>query len=269
VNCVPEEDSRNKLTIAEKQGKPLLELIGVPASILAILTTAAIYGAGTAFRAGYLYQFGFDSGQIPTDFYDTLYWGYARGTPLVFAWLVYSILGLALAAILYWVGSALRRRLNRSKAVRQFSARFAIPTISPTTPIKLIAVAVLIACFLYPLFLSFIAMGKMYEYGVMKGKQRIADFEADAAGTAAKTETHWIEIHFSSPAPRVERGYRLLCTENLCSIYDPATERKGVRLVSLEGMGEIRVFSERPQVSEVHQAGPHAKEASSLSVTGR
>ena len=256
MNSVSEEDSRNKSMTTEKQEKSLLELIGVPASILAILTTAAVYGAGTALRAGYLYQFGFDSVQIPTDFYDTLYWGYARGTPLIFAWLVYSIPALALVAILYWAGSALRRRLNKSKAVRQLSARFAIPTVSPTTPIKLIAVAVLIACFLYLLFLSFIAMGKMYEYGVRKGKERIADFEADAAATAAKTETHWIEIHFSSPAPRVERGYRLLCTENLCSIYDPAAERKGIRLVSLDGMGEIRVFPKRPQVREVHQAGP-------------
>jgi hypothetical protein len=54
VNCVTEEDSRNELNSAEKQEKSLLELIGVSASILAILATAAVYGAGTALRAGYL-----------------------------------------------------------------------------------------------------------------------------------------------------------------------------------------------------------------------
>lgn len=250
MSSVIEEDRRDKFSTTDKREKSLLELIGIPASILAILATAAVYGAGAAFRAGYLYQFGFDSTQIPTDFHDTLYWGYARGTPLVFAWLVYGIVALALIAILYWAAAAFGSRIRKWRVVRQLSARVALAEGSRSTPIKLIAVAVLVSCFLYLLFLSFLAMGELYEYGVKRGKDRIDDFEANATVAAANTATQWIEISFSSPTPRVERGYRLLCTQDLCSIYDPVPERKGVRLMSLEGMSNIRIFPERPLHSQ-------------------
>lgn len=235
-----------------RQEKSLVELLGISAGVLAVLATAAVYAAGAAYRTGYLYQFGFDSTQIPSDFHDTLYWGYTGGTPLAIAWMICGTVSLLLLALIYRGANALWNRIQKRPAVRQLSKKIsAAANPSAGTHVKLVAVAVLVACTLYLVFLSYVAIGEIYESGVKKGKNRIAAFESDPRAAAAKTYAKWIEISFVSPAPRVERGYRLLCTDQLCSIYDPSSKQKGVRLISLEGMTEIRILEAPPKLDRM------------------
>lgn len=223
------------------QSESLRGWTGILLSVLLICLTAVLFGAGQGFRQGWLYQLGFDLAQVPSDFHDTLFWGFSGGTPLAVAWLGAAVVALPATGLLLWLMDALWKWASRRW---RLLARISTPEKSQQpvrTHVKLILGGFLVLPVLYVLLVTYVAMAEFQKAGTKRGQQLIAALRADAKAASAKYNLQWIEILFNSPTETVVRGYRLLCTEALCSIYDPDPKAPGVRLVSLENLREVRV----------------------------
>ena len=94
---------------------------------------------------------------------------------------------------------------------------------------------------IYLMAVAYFGVAEFQEAGTKKGKELIEALRTNAAAASTKYGTQKIELWLSSPAESVIRGYRLLCTESLCSIYDPDPKVHAIRLVSLTNVREIRV----------------------------
>lgn len=221
--------------------------IGLLTGAVLVCMTAALYAAGRAFREGYLYQLGFDASQIPADFHETLYWGFSGGTPLAAIWLLATLIAFLGFSVLLWIADG---AWSWAKLGSQRLRRIAQSSDSPRhwagTPVKLIAGAFVALPVLYLLVVAYIGLAEMHKLGTRRGKQLVAALETDAAAASAKHGLQWIEISLDSPPfERIERGYRLLCTEHLCSIYDPDLKVRSIRVISLENLRQIRVVGHR------------------------
>jgi hypothetical protein len=114
--------------------------------------------------------------------------------------------------------------------------------------VKLIVGAVLLLPVIYLLAMAYLGMAEFQKAGTKRGKELIEAFRADATTASKKYRIQTIELRFRSPSEPVVRGYRLLCTQSLCSIYDPDPKVRGIRLVSLENLIEIRVVHSAPRI---------------------
>jgi hypothetical protein len=210
-------------------------------------STAALFAAGHAYRLGYFYEIGFDLAQLPEDFNQTSFWGFSGGTPLALLWLVATLLVLLAYALLLWVSRVLWKVMtHRWRRL----GRLTFPGVTPgrriETHVKLILGAFLLLFVTYLLAVAYLGMAELQKAGTKKGRELVQAFRTDAVAASAKYGTQLIELRFGLPGDPAVRGYRLLCTQTLCSIYDPDPKIRAIRLLSLEGVHEIRVI-ERPR----------------------
>ncbi len=231
-----------------KKAESVREWMGLLTGLMLVFLAAAMYGIGRAYREGYLYQLGLNLNQEPEDFYGYLYWGYAGGAPLLLLWLAVAALGLfGLAGISYavrWLGS-------ESKWVQarlDWWDRF--PQVGPpSSHRKYSAYGILVIALGYLVFVTYLVLGQAHDSGVKRGQQVIESLAASHEANAPN-KVRWIELAWSENGSlRVLAGYRLLCTETLCSIYDPAPNGGGLRVVPLDGFTDLRVF-EKPSVRQ-------------------
>jgi len=230
----PATEARSKISTSD--------WLGLGGLLLALLT-GALFAVGQANRTGFFYQLGFDLNQVPGDFYDTIYWGYATGSPTaVVSSLVAFAEFLFFAAVVWfgrWAWKGAARRWPHLRKLSTASSSASAGTPGPHLMfVGLAMIAIGLAGFV---FLTYWTVVGAHQAGKERGTKMIEALAADPTAAVAKYEIQWIEISIDSSPPRVEKGYRLLCTERLCSIYDPTPESRGLRLVSLERMREIRI----------------------------
>ena len=217
--------------------------LGILSGLGLAFLTAALFCVGRANRAGYLYQLGLDLSQIPDDFYVTLYWGYFSGAPDTIIWLAAGAIMLLGTAIIVLCGDfAWTRAVRRWPRLRKLNSLFARPSTVPSgTDVKLFSLAMLTIVILALVVLTYLTTFLAHRAGAENGKRLIAALATNVLAAAAKYDLQWIEISIDLSPQRVVRGYRLICTEQLCSIYDPMPQNRGIRLVSLKEMTEIRI----------------------------
>jgi hypothetical protein len=243
-NATTDQTEDNKIRFAPDEA--LRGWTAILLSLLIVCLTASLFGAGQAYREGYLYQFGFDLAQLPADFHDTLYWGFIGGTPLVVVWLIATLIVLLGGGLFLWIAKALwKRTANRWQSLLRRRSSVASPRQRGGTHVQLILGAFLVLPVLYLLILVRFGVAEFYELGAKQGKLQIAALRADPGAASAKHGRQWIEISFHSPSESFVRGYRLLCTDKLCAIYDPDPKVRDVRLVFLDNVREIRIADER------------------------
>jgi hypothetical protein len=241
----------SELIVATQAGTPATEVkpkistgdwLGLSGLLLALLA-AALFAVGQANRAGFYYQLGFDLNQVPGDFYDTIYWGYATGSPAAILWSVAAVAEFLFFAATLWLGTwAWKRAARRWPHLRKLSTSGSSRRATAAGPhmlfVGLSMTTIGLAGFV---FLTYWMIVGAQKAGKERGTRIVEALAADPTGAVAKYDTQWIEISIDSSPSRVEKGYRLLCTERLCSIYDPTPESRGIRLVSLEGMRDIKI----------------------------
>lgn len=242
MGTASDDDPENEVLKPEK-GEQLLGWMTLLTTVLLVCATTVLFAAGQAFRTGYWYELGFDLVQLPSDFHETLFWGFSGGAPLLFSWLIAALVSLPGLGVLMWLAGALWKwALDRWRSPRRIAPRLATPPRRrAATHVKLIASFFLLLPVIYFLVIASFATAEFQKAGTAQGQQIIQAFRTNAAAASAKYRMHWIEIWFDSSTADVMRGYRLLCTERFCSIYDPDPEVRSVRLISLESLKEIRV----------------------------
>lgn len=240
-DAASDSQTTNRANEREKS-ESLLGWITVLTTLFLICATTALFAAGQGYRQGYWYELGFDLAQIPSDFHETLFWGFAGGAPLFFSWLLAALIALPACGLLMWfAGASWTSAKNRWQPLRRISLPSATPGRPVSTHVKLIGSVFLFLPAIYLLGVAYFAMAEFQKAGTKRGKQFVEAFRTDAIAASAKHETQWIEIWLDSPADSVARGYRLLCTQSLCSIYDPDPKVRAVRLIALDNLREIRV----------------------------
>ena len=207
-----------------------------------ILLAAALFAVGRAYRAGYLSQLGLDLSQVPEDFYGHLYWGYFGLVPRLLSWFVSLIIAFLILASLAWIIARLTEKISWIRGASDSWANFP-GSGNPKAYEAFAASAYLVFVLGFFIFLTYAAMAETHEAGIAEGRKQIERLRANRGDDPAR---RWIEIHFSPE--RIEKGYRLLCTPDLCSIFDPAPEQRSIRMIPLEGLREIRVFDSAPQM---------------------
>lgn len=239
-------DRSNGGTNAGEKSESLRGWAAIVVSTLLVCSTAVLFASGHAYRLGYVYELGFDLAQLPEGFYETLFWGFSGGAPLVFAWAVGVVIASAGCGLLVWLGDVLwERAAGRWRLLRRLPVPSARPERKAGTHVKLILGAFLLLPVIYLFAMAYIGMAEFQKLGTKKGRELIEALRTDAATASAKYGIQKIELWFSLPPDAVVRGYRLLCTESLCSIYDPDPKVRAVRLISLENLREIRVVDRR------------------------
>lgn len=235
------ENNRNTAIPSGTSSESIRQWIALLASGMVIFLAAALFGIGRAIRAGYLYSLGLDLDQVPEDFYGYLYWGYVVGTPLILLWLGYVVIALLLISGLSWAIGRGAKRWEWLRRMLESWENFPRKD-QATSHWKYAAFAYLVFAVGYLVLVTHLIMSQANELGQRAGRVEVQKLQS----TAGKHQTQWIEIWLDSTPPRVERGYRLLCTEKLCSIYDPVSDRRAIRVIPLDGLREIRVFESRP-----------------------
>jgi hypothetical protein len=211
----------------------------VLSGLMLVLLTAALFGIGRAYRTALFYQYGLDASQAPEDFHGYLYWGYVGGMPLAIWWLASGAGALVLLGILSWGSRKLAHQWEWMRKIRHGWDE--LPNSKPKSYEKWFFMAYLSLVLAYLVFITFAATAKAYDAGVKKGQREI-----EALRQGKPSDDQWIELHFGPNDERIEVGYRLLCTDKLCSIYDPAPDKKTVRVIPLDGLKEMRVFARGP-----------------------
>jgi hypothetical protein len=236
-----DDQRKNRANEAEKS-ESARGWIAVLLSVLLVCSTTALFAAGQGYRLGYFYELGFDLAQLPSNFHETLFWGFSGGMPLALRWLVAAVIAALACGLLIWLADVLwKHATDRWRQLRRIAIPSAKPARKVDTHVKLIAVAFLLLPLTYLLAVVYIGMAEFQKLGSKKGKEFIEALRTNPAAASRKYGIQKIEIWFNSPADTVVRGYRLLCTETICSIYDPDPKVRIVRLVSLENLREIRV----------------------------
>jgi hypothetical protein len=235
------DQSRNQANRVERD-EALRGWIAIILSVLLVCLTAGLFTAGHAYRLGYLYELGFDLAQLPEDFNETSFWGFSGGTPLALAWLVVTLIVLFAYGLLFWLAGVLwKAAQNRWRGLRRRAPSTATAARRVETHVKLILGACLVLPVTYLVAVAYLGTAELQKAGTKRGKQLVEALRADAPAASAKYGTQMIELWFNSPADPVVSGYRLLCTESLCSIYDPNPKVHAIRLVSLANVREIRM----------------------------
>lgn len=219
--------------------------LGVLSGATLAIGTAMLFATGHANRAGYLYQFGLEPSQVPADLHDTLNWGYVMGVPSLIGWLIVIVLVCSTGALILWTGGKVwARGVRHWPALRKLSDSTPRQE-KPSAPFRLLGVSVIATGILYFVFLSYWILTGAYTMGVERGHKLLAELETDPRRAATERALQYIEIAVDGDHPRVEQGYRLMCTTQLCSIYDVTPASRGVRLISLADMQHIRVIPVR------------------------
>jgi hypothetical protein len=220
--------------------------IAIILGVLFACSTALLFAAGHAYRLGYFYELGFDLTQLPEDFNHTSFWGFAGGTPLALVWLVATLIILLAYGLLLWLSGVLWKAMtHRWRPLGRLALHGVTPGRRIPTHVKFMLAAFLLLPAIYLLAIAYLGMAEFQKVGTRKGRELVQALRTDANAASAKYGSQMIELRFSSPVETVVRGYRLLCTENLCSIYDPDPNIRAIRLLSLDGVREIRVIERR------------------------
>jgi hypothetical protein len=232
-------ENKNESAAEKKKSKSSLrEWFGLLSGLMLVSLAAALFAIGRAYRLGLIYQYGLDASQAPEDFYGYLYWGYIGGIPLAYQWLVAAVISLTLYAGWCWITDKLSARWKWLRTATQKE--------KDQQPAKLHVTYLASALMVFSLgsivVMTYLAVAKAYEAGAQKGRDELL-----AISKSKQTDDQFIELHFGENDERIERGYRLLCTDKLCSIYDPGPDHKGVRVLQLDGLKEIRVFEKEPK----------------------
>lgn len=144
--------------------------------------------------------------------------------------------------LLFWLANVLwHLATKRWSRLRRLAHTSATPRPRVGTHVKFILSAFLLLPVIYLMAVAYFGVAEFQKAGSKKGKELIEALRTNAAAASTKYGTQKIELWLSSPAESVIRGYRLLCTESLCSIYDPDPKVHAIRLVSLTNVREIRV----------------------------
>jgi hypothetical protein len=224
---------KNQANQAEK-GESLRAWIAIILSVLFVCSTAALFTAGHAYRLGYLYEIGYDLAQLPEDFHETSFWGFSGGLPLAIVWFIATVVVLLACGLLFWLANVLwKLATKRWQRLRRLTRISATPRPRAETHVRFILSAFLLLPVIYLMAIAYFGVAEFQKAGTKKGKELIEALRTDAAAASAKYGTQKIELWLSSPADTVVRGYRLLCTESFCSIYDSNPEVRAIRLVSL------------------------------------
>lgn len=238
------ENNKHRVIPTGTSSESLRQWIALLAGGMVVFLAAALFGIGRAIRAGYLYSLGLDLDQVPEDFYGYLYWGYVVGTPLLVLWLGYVGIALLLIFGSSWAIGRGAKRWGWIRRMLESWENFPRKD-QATSHWKYAAFAYLVFAIGYLVLVTHLLMSQAHEVGQRAGRVEVQKLQSTAVASG-NHQTQWIEIWLDSTPPRVERGYRLLCTEKLCSIYDPVSDRRTIRIIPLDGLREIRVFESRP-----------------------
>lgn len=242
-NAARDNETDNRINERESS-EALRGWTAVVLSVVFVTSTAALFTAGHAFRLGHLYEFGFDLAQLPENFHETLFWGFSGGMPLALAWLVATVLVLLGYGLVSWLtGSVWKLMSNRWRPLRRLALRSTKPRQTGGTHTKFVLSAFLLVPLIYLLWMTYAGAAEFQKAGTKNARELIDALRADPAAASAKYGIQRIELTFDAPAETVVRGYRLLCTEHLCSIYDPDPKVRAVRLIALDHLREIRVLA--------------------------
>lgn len=238
-----------------KKAESVREWMGLLTGLMLVFLAAAMYGIGRAYREGYLYQLGLNLDQVPEDFYGYLYWGYYGAVRLSLGWLIGTVLGLFLLAALSF---GLRRLAVKWKPVAgaitwwdEFPAQRPVGSHH-----KYAALAIVTVAFAYIVFVTYLVLSQAHETGVKAGDRLIGKLDASYS-SGQPISTHWIELTWDDEdSKRTLAGYRLVCTQDLCSIYNPAPDGAGLLVVPLDARPEMRVLDEPPESKPVVASEP-------------
>lgn len=219
--------------------------LGVPAGLLIAAFAGILFAVGRQNRAAFLYQLGLDIYQVPDDFNGYALGGFGTITNLAILWLIGTAGAFfVIAAITWWLppiwGRAKQRWPLLSRAARWVSES---PETTPRAHGRHAAIAIMALGSIYFVWLTRFILNQAQEAGTSRGERFITALSSDRENET-KSNTHWIQLSFPGPRP-IEEGYRLLCTEKICSIYQP--DVKMVSVVPLEGLTAMRVLDERPR----------------------
>jgi hypothetical protein len=241
-------ENKNESAASEKKSKSSFrEWFGFLSGLVLVLVTAALYGVGKSFRSGYLHALGLDLEQLPEDFHAYLFWGFRGGIRLFIGWMIIVLVAASINALGAW---SAERFAPKWKWLRRLLTWW---DTYPNVPAgarhaKYMALAFATFAFLYVAILASYILPQAFDAGLKKAQDELTLLAS--AKSKSQAESQWIELHFGQFDERIERGYRLLCTDKLCSIYDPAPEMKAVRVIPLDGLKEIRVFTEMPKLQQ-------------------
>jgi hypothetical protein len=245
------ENKNESITRPDKKSKSSLrEWFGLVGGLLIILLAGVLFAIGRENRSGYLGELGLDLYQVPDDFNSYAAWGFGTGTYLAMLWLIAIAVAMFIYAACIWWGTpawnAAKRKWRFFSWLSEWTERS--PENTPKTYGKYAGLGIFCLIAVYFVWITRFVMRQAYDEGVEGGKRFVASVSSPDENM--KKDVQWIELHFGENDLRVERGYRLLCTDKLCSIYDPAPDKKTVRVIPLDGLKEIRVFAEKPKLQQ-------------------
>jgi hypothetical protein len=211
------------------------EWVGILWSLALVVLAGALFCLGREYIVGFGWHLGLNASDLAEDFYGYLYWGFFAAKETLRFVKIKVLLGAAVLAIAGFVLVYANGQKGNSKS------RFAKPMRAIRPHSALLACALSILSIAYILFFTQQAIGTSFMRGVGDGDKEITRVSTRPG------DFRWIELHFADCGGRVERGYRLHCTDRLCSIYDPAAGERLVRVILLDGLKEIKVFEARPR----------------------
>ncbi len=227
----------------------LREWFGLLGGLLLVLLAGVLFAIGRENRSGYLVQLGLDLYQVPDDFNSYAASGFGTGTYLATLWLVGIAIAMFVSAAFIWWGipawNAAKRKWHLLAQLSTWAEQS--PEKTPRRYGKYAGLGILCLMAVYFVWITRFVMRQAYDEGVERGQRLIVS--VSSADQNSNRNIQWIELHFGANDERIERGYRLLCTDKLCSIFDPAPDRKTVRIIPLDGLREMTVFSAKPEQS--------------------
>lgn len=218
-------------------------LATVSALMLALLA-GTLFAIGRQNRSAFLYQLGLDIYQVPDDFNGYALGGFGTVMNLAIVWLIGAGGAFFVIAALTWWVPPLRdwakRRWRLFQRLTQWASES--PEKTPKAYSKYAALGILAIISIYFVWLTRLVLVQAFDAGTRRGHNLIAALRADNENST-KQNTPWIELRFAAPRP-VDAGYRLLCTDTLCSIYQ--SDEKSIAVIPLDGLIEMRVLDQRP-----------------------
>jgi hypothetical protein len=213
----------------------------IPAvALLIALAAALLFAVGRSYREGYVLGIGLDFSQARIDWNEAIFYGYWFAADVWAISLLVVAASLLVSAGAVWLGGWVAHHFGRKD--RRVKKSESSPEVRKARFLAQIFVALAIACLgiLYAYGITLVAVNVGFARGRAEAEQLLAEIKkeresGDLAAVAKKRQLSWLDftLQHDKAASKV-CGFRLLCAEQLCVVYDGYSD--AIQIVHLSGV---------------------------------